>query len=129
VVYDEVNKAQKFDKLTITQFVKGFNKVTRTQDMKRAEIRAIVLEEIMEDAESHPWELVPAAHAILLQQIESARASWEDHSNRKAIRRSHIHWPLPPGSLTPRRAGTAMLTASRMAVEGPHQHIPRRSPI
>jgi hypothetical protein len=91
VVYDEANEAQEFDKLTITQFVKGFCKVTRTRDMERAEIRTIVLEEIMEDAETHPWELIRAAHAILLQQIESGRASWEDHLNREAIRRSHIH--------------------------------------
>jgi hypothetical protein len=84
----------------------------------------------MEDAETHPWELVRSAHAILLQQIESGRASWENFHNREAIRRSHIHGPsaaaarlakralktpAPPKSPAPAQTGSFNPTAVVMA--------------
>jgi hypothetical protein len=119
VVYDALNQAQEFDKLTITQFVKGFCKITRTRDTQRAEIRTIVLEEIMEDAETHPWELVRAAHAILLQQIESGRASWEDKSNRQDIRVSHIHWPAQAAGRRASKPAKAAATFSTQAAATP----------
>jgi hypothetical protein len=119
VVYNSLNEALEFDKLTLTQFVKGYCQITRTRDVERAEIRTIVLEEIMEDAETHPWELVRAAHAILLQQIEGGRASWEDKANRHDIRVSHIHWPSQAAARRPSKPAKAAAPFRSQAAANP----------
>jgi hypothetical protein len=93
VVYDTNNYAAEFDLISLPLFVKGFAKVTCTKDLHNVTARLAVLEEVMEDAETHPWELVRSAHCVFLQQVETGTITWEDDAARQAIRRAHIHIP------------------------------------
>ena len=93
VMYDRDNSAADFDKLTLAQFVRGFTRVSANTTTAEMRVRNDVLEEIMEDADTHPWELVRSAHCVFLQQLETGRIDWHDTRAREIIRHSHIWIP------------------------------------
>jgi hypothetical protein len=123
-MYGKDNSATKYLELTLPQFAHGYTKVTNSCPLPEINLRNIVFQEIMADANKYSWELVRSAHRIFLQQIEAGRIQWDDATGRTEIRSEHI-WHAAPAASSSNTSSYASSHRASTYTKSPARRAPR----
>ena len=83
----------RYDELSVPEFVAGYMKIVtdNVADVHTTTLMLNHLHDLMSDVTEHSWDNVRNCHAIILQQMEQGRITWEDERRLRELRHTYAH--------------------------------------